>query len=221
MGKAIDLSGRKFGHLTAISPGPRRKLITTWVCICECGGQTISGTADLLRGHSKSCGCRRKQTLSTCMRTHGETVGRKVSREYATWQSMKERCYNVKSPRYRDYGERGVLMCERWLVFSNFLADMGRKPSDRHSIDRIDNSKGYSKENCRWATNEQQANNTRQNHNIEINGAVRTISEWASVSGVSQKNISARIRLGWPAKLAVFHQASKGNKLVTILRHSE
>ena len=131
-------------------------------CKCKCGKISIGKRSDLFRGDKTSCGCKRIEVLlkrnKEVMTTHGMTK----SKEYSTWCAMKRRCYKKTNPKYKDYGGRGILVCDRWKdSFENFLKDMGKKPSKHHSIDRIDNEKGYFKANCQWATAKQQANNKR------------------------------------------------------------
>jgi len=119
--------------------------------------------------------------------------------EYRTWTNMKTRCYNVKNKSYRNYGARGITVCERWRTsFVNFLNDMGERPSLKYSLDRKDNNKGYCKENCYWATAKQQANNTRCSRLITYNNRTQTLRQWTDELGLSYVNIHARINYyGW------------------------
>jgi len=119
------------------------------------------------------------------------------SKTYQCWQDMKQRCYNPKCKKYRIYGERGIKVCDSWLEsYSNFLEDMGEKP-EGYTIDRIDNSKGYSKENCRWATSKEQAFNRRTNRNITYNNKTQTITQWAQELGLAHNAIAKRLASGW------------------------
>jgi hypothetical protein len=123
--------------------------------------------------------------------THGLTK----STEYGSWCAMKARCCNPKTPHFHLYGGRGITVCDRWLnSFENFLADMGAKPSKAHSLDRIDNSRGYEPGNCRWATGTMQCRNRRDNRVIEFGGAKRTVAEWAERLGVKYFTLMMRIR---------------------------
>lgn len=119
--------------------------------------------------------------------------------EYKVWASMKNRCYNPKDRRsWLPYGGRGITICERWRnSFAAFLADMGRRPSPQHQLDRIDNDGPYCPENCRWATRKEQANNRRNNHFITHDGVTLTLTQWAERTGIPYGTLKARLKAGW------------------------
>ena len=118
----------------------------------------------------------------------------KNTSEYATWGNMKARCINERSKDYYLYGARGITVCDRWLnSFEDFILDMGMKPSEKHSIDRINVNGNYEPENCRWATVEEQANNRRNNHWILFNGQTKTITQWAKHLNISQASLYERL----------------------------
>lgn len=125
------------------------------------------------------------------------------SKLYSTWQSMMVRCYNQKGVSYPLYGGRGIKVCKRWHKFENFYKDMGNKPGPKYSIDRIDNSKGYNKKNCRWATQKEQCNNTRKNVTFNYNGKTQNMGEWASELGISKVTIHYRLKSGWSVEKAL------------------
>jgi hypothetical protein len=129
--------------------------------------------------------------------THGESWGKNRTKEYQAWAGMLNRCTNTKSKRYPEWGGRGITVCARWLKYENFLEDMGRAPSPKHSVDRIKNELGYSKENCRWATPREQSNNTRRTVKINYNGEDKTIREWCDVFNISYKRAALRLFKGW------------------------
>lgn len=132
--------------------------------------------------------------------------GKQRTPEWRSWVSMRNHCYYPKNNRYHSHGGRGIKVCDRWLGesgFVNFLADMGPKPSPRHSIDRIDNNGNYEPGNCRWATPKEQANNTRRNLLLTHNGRTMPLQAWANESGVERRTLAQRIRYGWPMELAL------------------
>ncbi len=170
-------------------------------CICACGNETDVFVGNLVRGHTKSCGCVRRENESKII--HGHARSNAQSKEYSAWRHMKERCENPKATFYKHYGGRGITLCERWRVFENFLADMGQCPPD-HSIERKDNNLGYSPDNCRWATQTEQCNNKRTNRIITFNGLSLTLMQWSRKTGINRGTINSRIvRDGWPLERAL------------------
>lgn len=136
---------------------------------------------------------------------HGETKNRIETREYKTWKAMKARCYDKKNISYYNYGARGIKVCKRWLNnYSNFLKDIGRKPTNKHSLDRINTYGDYTPKNCRWATREEQRRNSRNVTPITFNGETRLIIDWSGISGIPQESISGRLRKGWSIEDAIF-----------------
>jgi len=135
---------------------------------------------------------------------HGETVGRKLSTEYQCYRSMRARCNRPKNKSYPDYGGRGIKVCERWMdSFSNFLEDMGRKPSQEHSIERIDHNGNYEPSNCKWASKKEQMANRRNSIYIEFNGIRKLQVRWAESVGASENSIKYRIDHGWTIEEAL------------------
>lgn len=159
--QAVDITGQKFGLWTVVARAPKRKQGNAiWWCRCECGAENAVSGGELKAGLSKSCGCRRAECNRLKAAKH-VTHGLSHTPEYTCWGSMRHRCRNPKSSKYADYGGRGISVCERWNSFENFLADMGRRPTPAHSLDRINNDGNYEPGNCRWATPKEQMNNRR------------------------------------------------------------
>lgn len=139
--------------------------------------------------------------------THGESH---QTKEWAVWTHIRQRCYNKKSEFYQDYGGRGITVCDRWLAtYQNFLNDMGRAPSKRHTLERTNNDLGYSPDNCRWATMKEQCNNRRSNVRITIEGVTKTATQWAEMNGIRPKMIMKRIKSGWSPVDAVLKPRKK------------
>lgn len=136
----------------------------------------------------------------------GVKHGQYGSVEYQTWADMKVRCLNPNNKRYADYGGRGITVCKRWLSFENFLADMGTRPSNQHSLDRIDNDKGYFKENCRWATRQEQNGNRRRRRDARLYQG-KTVAQWAVFWRVPYMQAYDRLRAGRADKRAQHRQA--------------
>lgn len=149
-----DLSGQRFGMLIVLEKLPSRLRKVMWRCQCDCGAEADVRGSHLISGWNKSCGCNRIKAITT----HG--LSRMRSTEYVIWQGMKQRCLNPKNAKYGSYGARGITVCERWLAFENFLADMGSRPAGL-TLERVNNDKGYGPDNCKWATLSEQARNRR------------------------------------------------------------
>jgi hypothetical protein len=191
--KTLEIS-HKFNRLTVIEHAGVNKLNKTlYKVVCDCGNEKICYATELRSGHTKSCGCFRAEASSLRRTTHGATKNKKISSEFSTWCSMRQRCNDKKDSKYHRYGGRGIKVCDRWLnSFENFLLDMGEKPSKEYSIDRIDNNGNYEPNNCRWATKKQQANNTSTNKFINYNGENMTIMQASERSGIAYYTVLDR-----------------------------
>lgn len=176
MGKISDLSGQKFGRLTGLYKLHNyHKPKSYYLCVCDCGNLTeIMGTS-LTDGSSRSCGCLIKDVHTKHCKTS--------TRLYRIWQAMKNRCYNKHRKSYQNYGSRGIKVCGEWLsdfvAFYNWAINNGYK--ENLSIDRIDNNRCYSPDNCRWTDNKTQAQNRRSNRNYTINGETHCLQKWCEI----------------------------------------
>lgn len=185
--------GMRFGMLTAwMEVQEKYRCERKFLCICECGNFTVLPAYQLRTGATKSCGCLKKP--------HG-LHGSKV---YSSWRSMLKRCYNPSHRSYKHYGAVGITVCDEWRKsFIQFLKDMGMPPTEKHSIDRIDGTKGYSPDNCRWATITEQANNKRNNRLITYRGVTKTVAQWAITIGITRQSLGHRLAQGWPIDVAL------------------
>ena len=199
--KPIIKKGDKYNKLTAVRfdhmDGHRNAY---WIFQCDCGNKKIARVSHIKSGNIKSCGCLRKEKAGKLNKTHGM----RYTREYNSWQGMKDRCHNENSPHYKGYGSRGITVCDRWRnSFENFFADMGKKPTSGHSIDRINNEGNYEPHNCRWATWREQENNKRNNHWLNYKGKTQTVAQWAREIGLSRMTLYKRLKRGWDIKKAL------------------
>lgn len=196
--KHQDLAGQRFGRLIAISRHPENDVRgnVRWICKCDpenCGNEVVVLALSLKSGNTSSCGCLKSDVRRQAMTKHGL----RYTPEYRVWKAIKYRCYSDKSDSYSYYGDRGITMCDEWKDdFEAFYRDMGPKPTPQHSIDRKDNDKGYSKDNCRWATQAEQQINKRNSVFYYRDGVCRTITGWCRELGLNYERVYKRIRRG-------------------------
>lgn len=194
----------RYGRLTVLSRETSKNPLSRrgWLCRCDCGKEKIISYEGLRSGGTRSCGCLRSETTSKRTRVHGK----RNSPEFSVWAHMRQRCSNPNDKHYKDYGGRGIRVCDRWDDFSSFLEDMGERPSPKHKIERIKNDEHYEKGNCKWATDVEQANNRRGNVRYNFRGSQLTVRElWAyATNGISLRNLRARIsEHGWEVESAL------------------
>lgn len=193
-----DLTGQKFGKLTAVRLLGRRTGLKTqrifWLFRCDCGNEVEVSGSDVTFGRTTSCGCYRKATTSKNMTTHGATTGNRVP-EYGVWCAMKARCVATSGPDHHDYSARGITVCDRWLnSFENFIEDMGPRPSPKHSIDRKDVNGNYRPDNCKWTTQKAQNNNKRNNVYINYKGQTYTMIQLVELLKLDYHSFKFRYR---------------------------
>lgn len=193
-----DLTGSTFGQLMVVRfDGVDAHQKAQWLCRCTCGATKRVLANNLRRGLTASCGCLHRMQLRARVRKHGESVPAGNTPEYRTWCSVLRRCYNPKVLGYKNYGGRGITVCDRWKSsYENFLGDMGRRPSAKHSLERENNDGHYDPGNCVWATRIEQNNNRRSSHRITYKGVTRTAAEWLRSGELSQTVVN-RLRRGW------------------------
>ena len=192
-----NLVGMKFGRLTVMDrESPKsKKAKGLWVCKCECGNVIKVNTSDLKSGNTTSCGCKRKETLRQLRTKHGESN----TRLYNVWSDMKKRCYNTKNVDYKNYGGRGITVCDEWMDFQNFyewaIANGYDEtaPRGQCTIDRIDVDGCYEPENCRWVDRYIQMNNKRNNRILTYNGESHTLAEWSEIGNIPYNSEKSRL----------------------------
>lgn len=197
-----NIIGKRFGRITVI--GYYYKNHNYYCdCVCDCGNKKIIRSSSLLCGYTKSCGCLAREVTSKVRFRHGKNGCN--DRIYDIWMCMKNRCNNPNDKRWQNYGGRGITVCKEWnddfLVFREWALNNGY--DNKLTLDRIDNNKGYSPDNCRWATMLQQANNRRGNVIIEYDGEKHTLSETARKYNINVQTLSWRLRTGWDIKRAI------------------
>ena len=204
---SIDVAGQKFGKWTAIRPtGEKTKNGTNiWLCECECGNVGFVSINNLRSGSSKSCGCISKERMSRLNYKHGG----KNERLYMVWSTMLRRCRDTKTKDFENYGGRGITVCDEWKDYSMFKAwalangyDPNAKPQEC-TIDRIDGTKGYSPDNCRWVSAKVQQNNRRDNVLLTYNGETQMCAQWNRECGFSKNLVDSRIKRGWTVEEAI------------------
>lgn len=194
--KRYDLTGKSFGRLNVIMYDHTDKWKNAqWLCKCVCGNQLTVSTHDLVKGHTKSCGCLQKEKASEAKSKHGQSE----SRLYAIYKNMKARCLNVNNRYYKNYGGRGITVCDEWKnsfeSFYDWAMDNGYR--EDLTIDRIDVNGNYEPSNCRWATMKQQNRNRRNSRMIESNGEMKTLQEWSEILGMTRTTLSRRLSAGY------------------------
>lgn len=200
--KVIDMTGRRYASLVAIrQTGRSTSRDLNWLFVCDCGNHFEANGYSVRCGKIITCPTCSKERVRMASVKHGlsETV------EFGIWTGIQTRCYNRRTKAFKDYGGRGIVVCDRWLEsFDNFLADMGKRPSKHHSIDRKDNNGNYEPSNCWWATSKEQNGNKRNNVMVTINGITKHMTDWIRDLGLNKNTVYSRIYFNkWPIEKAL------------------
>lgn len=200
----MDKLNRSDWHLTPIRSLGVVNRRTRWLYRCVCGNETVAIPRLVENGEKRSCGCFKKAFIGLATKTHGNSTGRRITPELRAYFSAKERCYNPKNERFPHYGGRGIKMCEKWLNDpSSFLEDMGKKPSPKHSIDRINVDGDYEPTNCRWASPAVQNHNRSVSRWVQYKGVKTHVSDIPRHSTVTLAHFCRRIKsYGWDVEKA-------------------
>ena len=196
--------GDVFGRLTVLSEAPRRGYSRYWLCQCSCGSLPKEIRYGSLGASSKSCGClARELAAKRAVQSFklNTTHGKVRTPEYAVWHSMWQRCTNLKNAKYESYKDRAPP--EKWRAFQVFFADMGPRPSAKHSIERVDNDKPYGPDNCVWATSKDQSRNKSTNVKIEYQGRTKCVTAWAEEFKIKRTTLDSRLKAGWSIEKAL------------------
>lgn len=207
-----NIEGKIFGKLTVLSDATGEIGCTKNVrCFCACGNKEyFVSRRELVTGRIVSCGCRTFEERSLARTTHGHTKGGHHSPEFTVWYGMLGRCENPASHKFHRYGGRGIMVCERWHLFVNFLEDMGVRPSMQHTIERINNDGNYEPENCRWATRQEQSLNRKNTIRVMHGGEMQSLAALARTAGIDPRLARTRVkRLGWPVERALSKPATQ------------
>jgi hypothetical protein len=200
-----DFVGMRYGRLVVVEPAPSnaKSKNKQSLCRCDCGNTKVVTNSQLRNGKTKSCGCMKTESA---MRAAKASIkhGMRGCPEYRLWQSMLNRCRNTNITRYVEhYSGRGIKVCEQWQrSFEVFFADMGPRPTTKHSLDRIDVNSDYTPENCRWATATEQQRNKRNTIMVTWNGETKCIRDWEDSLGDAKEILYNRLRNGWPVEKA-------------------
>lgn len=191
----MDLVGQRFERLVVLAKAePKGKTPYRWLCKCDCGKEKTVAQGSLTRGLTRSCGCIQKEFTINRQLKHGMCY----TKVYFAWQDMKKRCSLKTHKCYPNYGGRGITVCDSWKhSFESFYSDMGDLPFEGAEIDRIDNNKGYSPENCRWVTVAENLRNRSDNVVYTYNGKTMCETDWAAEVGIPRSTLYARRKRGW------------------------
>lgn len=217
MALPIDITGERYGRLVAVGFDSMAGWQRNWLFRCDCGSDKVAPIAQVRFGKIKSCGCQLAENRSAFGKMNLRH-GMSGTPTYKSWLHMVSRCTNKgRDQLWKYYGGRGIKVCDRWMTFDNFLADMGVRP-DGTTIDRIDGNGHYEPGNCRWATFVEQCNNRRTNRVVTFRDQKMTLAELASLSGVRLQTLWFRLQSGWTVEEAATLPVLRGSNQFTTPR---
>lgn len=204
--------GQRFGRFFILSyVNGCGKTPARFFCACDCGNKLFVHAGSVVYGKSKSCGCLSREISFSRNIKHGHYINSKQSPEYRSWAGMHTRCGNKKDKSYKNYGGRGIEVCDEWSNFSNFLRDMGLRPFAKHSIERINNDGDYCKLNCKWATSIEQGRNKRNSRILLLEEGPMVLSAACEKYKIKSTTVCERLKKGWGDNVAVKHKI-RGHK---------
>lgn len=209
--RAVDLTGHRFGWLVAVEYAGSNGFKSLWRVRCDCGVEKVLIASELRKGNTNSCGCQKNIWVGDAQRTHGMSE----HPAYWVWRSMVDRCKLPTHQAWANYGGRGIRVCKRWEKFENFWTDMGPTYVSGLTLERNDNEAGYSKNNCRWATYQEQSNNKRTTRRIETPWGDLTVTEAARKSGIGITTLLYRLGVGCPLDM-LFTKPDVSNRLAEV-----
>lgn len=207
-----NLIGQRFGRLLVLERADNVKGRAYWLCQCDCGAKKAVMGKLLLNGSTQSCGCLMRERVAESAHNRAKH-GDYKTRLYHIWKGMKDRCYLQTVSGYKNYGAKGIKVCDEWQQYIPFREwALSHGYTDKLTIDRINNDKDYCPENCRWATTKEQRHNSSQNHFLEYNNEKHTIDEWAEIINTNYHTLWNRIKCGWSVEDALTKPVQKQNK---------
>lgn len=209
MARLKDMTNYEFNGCVVLKRAENIGKNVCWLCKCYCGNNFVVRATDIRTGNTKSCGCLNKKLAGDRARKHGN----RNSRLYNIWNNMKMRCSNINSINYKNYGGRGIKVCEEWNEYfeSFYYWAMNSGYNVNLTLDRIDNNKDYNPNNCRWIDYKRQGNNKRNNHILEYKNKKHSIAEWSDITGIPYDALWSRIKKGWDVEKALT-QPLRGQK---------
>ncbi len=195
----VDLAGQRFGALVVVKHAGRVRHTAAWLCRCDCGQEVVKAGDRLRQGRVRTCGFNGHRWWQHKPRTFAQLH----ALEHSSWDNMRRRCLDKKSEHYKNYGARGITVWSGWDSFEQFFKDMGKRPSRKHSIERINNEGNYEPSNCRWATNVEQARNRRDTIYVEYQGKRMLLIDVVASLGLSRAVVAGRLKMGWSLENAL------------------